>query len=51
MEEQVENDMKALKMKHWKILINDRREWRKIVHQAKSHPRFVGKDSEEEYVD
>lgn len=35
--EQVEDDISKLKVKQWKKQIADRKKWRKIVYQAKTH--------------
>jgi hypothetical protein len=31
-------DMEVLKVKHWKVLTRNRREWNKLIEKAKTHP-------------
>jgi hypothetical protein len=34
----VEADLKVLKIKHWMAMMKDREKWRLIVEEAKAHP-------------
>jgi hypothetical protein len=36
--EEVENDLKRLKVKEWKEKMSNREQWRLVVKEAKAHP-------------
>jgi hypothetical protein len=36
--EQIEEDLKWIKIVGWRVKVEDRREWSRIVEQAKTHP-------------
>ena len=34
----VEDDLRAMNIRRWRILVDDRKEWKSIVGKAKTHP-------------
>jgi hypothetical protein len=40
-------DMEVLKVKNWKELIGNRKEWNNLVEKAKTHPGFSAAEEEE----
>ena len=38
--DQVEEDLKRLKIIGWRVKVEDRREWSRIVEQTKTHPEL-----------
>jgi hypothetical protein len=46
--DQVEEDLKKMKVRNWREKCKDRRLWNEIVEQAKNPPRVVAPSEEEE---
>jgi hypothetical protein len=38
--EDVESDLKKMKVKGWKEKMRDKEQWRLVVEEAKAHPRL-----------
>jgi hypothetical protein len=44
----VESDLKKMKVKGWKEKMRNREQWRLVVEEAKAHPGLQGRVAEEE---